>query len=344
MKKLFVLFVALAMVGAFTVSATASEWSFYGSARMSTFWDSFDAGDAAGDAGDDDGLSWALQGNSRVGARAKGDVLAGRFEYGTGVNLRILYGTWKLGGGRLLIGQAYSPVNIFISNQVHGGDADMLDFGGVYGGRQQELSYKVGGFEVALVNPNTGLVGATGDIDVSIPKIEAAYTYSGDTFSLGAVFGYQTFDVEKAAVPDYDVSSYVVGLYGAFNMGPAYINANVYGGQNTGDYGLWQQGAAGASFNVAGQLEDTDTIGFLGVVGFKAGDMTTFELGYGQVTHSYDTGEDDEASAFYIQAVLVPIKGVKIIPELGLQDFDTNRAGIDQGENTYFGVQWRIDF
>lgn len=344
MKKLFVLFVALAMVGAFTVPATASEWSFYGSARMSTFWDSFDAGDDAPDDADDDGLSWALQGNSRVGARAKGDVLSGRFEYGTGVNLRLLYGTWKLGGGRLLIGQAYSPVNVFISNQVHGGDADMLDFGGIYGGRQQEISYKVGGFEVALVNPNTSLVGETGDIDVSIPKIEAAYTYSADTFSLGAVLGYQVYDVENAAVPDYDVTSFVAGIYGTFNIGPAYINVNLYGGDNTGNYGLWQQGQASATFGPSGQIEDTSTIGALAVVGFKVGDMTTFELGYGQVSHSYDVGEDDNASAFYIQAVLVPVKGVKIIPELGIQDFDVNRAGDEEGENTYFGAQWRIDF
>lgn len=341
MKKLFVLFVALAMVGAFTVPAAAADWSFYGSGRMSTFWDSFDA---EVDTADDDGLTWALQGNSRVGARAKGDVVGGRFEYGTGVNLRLLYGTWKMGGGRLLVGQTYSPVNIFISNQVWASDNDMLNFGGLYGGRRQEISYAVGGFEVALINPSTGLVGADGDVDVSIPKIEAAYIFSADAFSVGAVAGYQTFAVEKASVPDYDVDSYVAGIYGTFNMGPAYINANVAFGQNIGNYGIYQSTSAGASLNAAGAIEDTDTISYLAVVGFKAGDMATFELGYGMSVSSYDTGEDDEVSAFYAQAVLVPVKGVKIIPEIGFIDYAENRANADQGENTYFGAQWRIDF
>ncbi len=341
MKRLFVLFVALAMVGAFTVSATAGDWSFYGSSRLSTFWDSFDA---EGDAGDDDTLTWALQGNARIGARVKGDVLGGRFEYGSGPNLRLLYGTWKMGGGQLLVGQTYTPVNIFISNQVFGGDTDMLRFGGVYDGRRAMLQYGVGGFKVALIQPGGAALGADGDVDNTLPKIEAAYKFSADAFSAGVVAGYQTFDVEGATVGgDYDVSSYVAGVYGTFNMGPAYINANVYMGQNTGNFGLWQTGNASASLTATGQVDDTDTLGYLGVVGFKAG-MATFEAGYGMVAHSYDTGEDDETSAFYVQAVLVPVKGMKIVPEIGFIDNAENRAGADEGEQTYFGAQWRIDF
>ena len=38
MKKLFVLFGAVALVVAFTAPSFAAEWSFYGSARMSMFW------------------------------------------------------------------------------------------------------------------------------------------------------------------------------------------------------------------------------------------------------------------------------------------------------------------
>ena len=39
MKKLFLFFIAFAMIAAFSVPAAAgdAEWNFYGSARMSTF-------------------------------------------------------------------------------------------------------------------------------------------------------------------------------------------------------------------------------------------------------------------------------------------------------------------
>lgn len=54
------------------------------------------------------------------------DELTGGFEYGSGVNLRKLYGEWNFGAGSLLIGQTYTPLNYFYSNQVYGGDNDLL--------------------------------------------------------------------------------------------------------------------------------------------------------------------------------------------------------------------------
>ncbi|MBW1777484.1 MAG: hypothetical protein JRJ54_07820 [Deltaproteobacteria bacterium] len=342
MKKLFVVFIALAMVGAFSLSAAAADWSFYGSSRMTTFWDSFstDEGDA-----DDDGLTWALQGNSRIGANVKTDgPISGRFEYGTGINLRLLYGQWDTGSVKLLFGQTYSPVNIFISNQVWGGDSDMLPFGGVYGGRRALAQMSVAGFKVALVQPVGSALGADGDVDYTIPKIEASYVFSADKFKLGAVGGYNAYDVEASSAGDYDVTSYVVGAFGQFNFGPAYVNANVWMGQNAGNYGLWNSGADDAVLN-GSTVEDTDSLGFLGVVGFKVSDMLSFEGGYGQVSNDNDTfAQEDETAAFYVQAVLKPAKGVKIIPEVGFVDYMEDAAGADEGDNTYFGAQWRVDF
>ncbi|MBW2041041.1 MAG: hypothetical protein JRI76_03315, partial [Deltaproteobacteria bacterium] len=53
---------------------------------------------------------------------------------------------------------------------------------------------------------------------------------------------------------------------------------------------------------------------------------------------------EDETAAFYVQAVLKPAKGVKIIPEVGFVDYMEDAAGADEGDNTYFGAQWRVDF
>ena len=105
MKKLLVLLAAVAFVVAFTVPAMSADWNFYGSSRISTFFDG-DSEELTGTGFDDDDLTWGLQGNSRIGAKVKAGDISGRFEYGTGINLRLLYASWNFGGGELLVGQA----------------------------------------------------------------------------------------------------------------------------------------------------------------------------------------------------------------------------------------------
>ncbi len=344
MKKLFILFAAAVLVFAYTLPAAAADWSFYGSARLSTFWDSFDS---ENDAADDDGLTWVGQGNSRIGAKVKADAISGRFEYGAGhgvANIRLLWGEWDMGAAKLGAGQHYTPVNIFISNQVWGSDIDMLPFGGVYDGRRPMLQLKVAGFKVALVQPNGAALGDDGDVDYTLPKVEASYLFKGNAFKVGVYGGYNTYDVEASSAGDYDVTSYILALRGTVNFGPAYISANAWMGQNAGNYGLFNSGADNAVLN-GSVVEDTDSLGLLGVVGFKVSDMLSFEGGYGQVSNSNDAfAEDDDTSAFYFQAVIKPVKGVKIVPEVGFIDYQEDASGADEGELTYFGAQWRIDF
>ena len=155
MKKLFVVIVSVALIAAFAVPASANEWSFYGNARMATFSIDRDFGDLVyspldtGDT-DDEGLQWALQGNSRVGATVKGENLSARFEYGTGVNLRRLYGEYDFGGWSLLIGQDYTPVTEFISGQVFDADLGLIGTGAFYGSRRPQLRATFGGFQEEL--------------------------------------------------------------------------------------------------------------------------------------------------------------------------------------------------
>ena len=76
------------------VSSFASEWNFYGSAYVSTFViysDFLNANDQA----------QSLQGNSRIDAKIN-DVVDGRFEYCTGIDVRILFGRWNFGAGACL--------------------------------------------------------------------------------------------------------------------------------------------------------------------------------------------------------------------------------------------------
>lgn len=340
MKKLFMFFIAAALIAAFSVPAAAddAEWSFYGSARMTTFMtDTSDGTDS------DEDLTWAQQGNSRIGAKVSAGDVGGHFEYGTSggsANIRLLYGTWNFGGGTLLLGQTYSPVNIFISNQVFGSDNDMLNTGGVYGGRQQMIQASFGGFKVALVSPSTIGVPA-GDVDTTLPKIELAYTFKSDMFTAGVVAGYNS--VEDDTVGGEDYVSNVIGLWGAVNFGPAYVKMNVYQAVNEQNYGL------AAGFHVGNGLqqadEDTTTIGALLVVGAKLSDTFALEGGYGQTTHDNDLfASDDTTNAMYVQATIGLAPGVFIVPEIGVIDYDEGTTNNDQGDVTYFGAKWQINF
>ena len=342
MKKLLVLFAAIALIGAFALPAAAADWSFYGSSRMATFMTDID--DKALPPDGDTDVGWALQGNSRIGASVKNGDVSGAFEYGSTPNLRKLYGSWDFGGGSLLVGQTYSPVNIFISNQVYGGDADMLDVGGVYGGRQQMIMLSIADLKVALVNPATSDLGTGGDVDTTIPKIELSWNKSIGPGSVKVVLGYNAFDVEAGAT-DYSVTSTVLGVMGTANFGAAYVNANVYTGTNTGDYGLWQQGAAGAVVTGT-DVDDCSTMGFLVVAGFKASETMNLELGVGSVEHESDvTGsEADDTMAYYVQATIALADGFFIVPEIGGYDYGDDAAGAEEGGMTYFGAKWQMNF
>jgi len=354
MKKLFVLCAAAIFVVAFTAPAFAAEWSFYGSARISSFWADQDFGDGAGPSGsgDDAGLyaghAFDIQGNSRIGANVKvSDNLTGRFEYGSTPNLRLLYGEYDFGGFKFGVGQDYVPLCMFYSNSAFGPDNNFLDVGGVYVGRDPMVWGKMGGFTVALVKPNVSLVTGAVDTDVTIPAIMAKYTFKIAGLSLAAAGGYQTYKVVDAADNDDDVNAYMVALGASYNMGPLYIGADYWMGQNTGNLGQATFGFApniSASADADGVL-DNDSYGYLAVVGFKLSDMLYFEGGYGFASGDLDdAAKKDETSGYYVQAQISLAKGVLLVPEIGYYDLKDDAKGADQGDVTYYGLKWQISF
>lgn len=325
MKKLMVIIAALAMV---TGSAYAADWNFYGSARIQTFI-------TDSDLADEDIFDETMQGNSRIGANVKvSDELTGRFEYGTGVNVRVLYGEWNFGGGKFLVGQTYTPLNMFYSNQVYGSDTDLLGYGGVYSGRAPMLRLKFGDFQIAAVDPNT-----PGASDVTMPAIEAKYTLGLGALRLALAGGYQSYEVASG-----DVDSYVVALGAGMNFGAAYVNAQVYTGQNGGSL-IWidtGDGLGGTAVDTGTAIVDMDNFGWLLVAGFKVNDMFSLEAGYAMAEAELDVAgvDADEVSSYYIQATVGLAPGVFFVPEIGVIDYD--EAG--QDEITYYGVKWQINF
>jgi hypothetical protein len=371
MKKVLVLFASVVLVAAFTLPAAAADWSFYGSSRMSTFYVDRDK-ESFGGAFDDTDLTWDQQGNSRIGANVKAGDVVGRFEYGD-FSARLLYAEWDFGAGKLLVGQTYGPVNCFISNQVFGGDSDMLPYGGIYGTRNDMIRFRFGSFDVAFLEnegsagivpvataASVGVVagapavipataGAAGlDVDEDIPKLEARWNHTFGALFMEIAGGYQTFDVvDTGTDKEYSIDSYILYLCLKYSMGAFYINGDVYIGQNLANYGIWTVGAASATYNAAtDDILDNDSFGWLLVGGFKVSDQISLEAGYGMAEHEPDIAgaQEDDVAAFYVQAVIGLAKGVMLVPEIGVIDFKDSNTGTDQGKNTYFGAKWQINF
>jgi hypothetical protein len=238
---------------------------------------------------------------------------------------------------------------MFYSNQVWGGDNDLLNAGQAYGGRRPMLRYKINGFQVALVQPNAITVAdlpAGGDLDVLLPKFEARYHLKQEMFFMDIYGGAQTWTVEYAN-SDYDVNAYVAGLGGGVNFGPAFVKANVYFARNGGAFGLAAMGKDDPYYSGAkDEVVDVDTLGAMGVVGVKAGDNMTFEAGIGYIANEYDVdnAETDDGMQIYANCSIDITKGFFIVPEVGFVDYGDNHAGVEEGDMTYFGAKWQINF
>jgi len=365
------------------VCALAAEWNMYGSARMELFYTSIDkesidnywVGKGGDGVNDDTDLQMSLVPNSRIGANVKtSDAVSGRFEYGTGVNVRLLYGDWNFGSGTLRVGQDYTPISGATSNQVVDVDDNLNSVGAVDDIRTPQIKLIMGGLQAALIT-NQGSAtssfsgaGYTGT-DIVLPKIEVSYEFANDMMSIMPFAGYQSFDVETTGAnqSSKSISSYLVGVHGRFNFGPAYVNASGHWAQNAGDFGLFERGVASAtvspivfSQSVAAasyaqlngtSVEDATSYGAALVVGFKASDMVSIEGGVGMVKNevkdSTGTKIKDDTICYYVNAPITLAPGVQIVPEIGAFNFGDYEVGgtkTSEGQRVYYGAKFQIDF
>jgi hypothetical protein len=165
--------------------------------------------------------------------------------------------------------------------------------------------------------------------------------------------GYQTYEIELQSGPSEDVDAYVAGIGAGVNVGPAFFRAGFHMGQNFGNYGQWNQ-AAGyfgddyfndkATFDVNGRLEDSDGMGYLGVLGFKANDMLTIEAGYGYEETELDAlNYEAEVAQYYLNATINIHKNFFVVPEIGMIEYEEEGVSAEP-ELFYVGAKWQINF
>jgi hypothetical protein len=356
-----------------TVPVMAADWSFYGSARMSTFYKYTDFGDAPVNGEDDDwGMIWDFQTNSRLGAKVKADKVSGQIELalkGTDgsdidVGTRRAFGVWNFSDNAALkVGKDYSPVSQDISNQVFNADDDMEGSGTFHGRRPGGLTLMIGGLEVALLtNPlstSAGQFPADSDPDYNLPKLEARYTLRLENFQIVPFGGFNYFQVSDTSdtraagtlTDSADIISYVGGLTLRANISAFYASAVGAYGQNWSNAN-WKNGyndvtSSQATLKNSNGGTNDATSYMLGLVcGFAATSNLKFEAGAGYRNDDPDTpgSDNDDFWQGYVQAVITLAPGVYLVPEVGYQDFMDDAAGDDEGYDWYAGAKWQIDF
>jgi hypothetical protein len=346
MKKIIVLTAVFAMV--FAGTALAADWNFYGSSRVGLFSNTISKEMSPVTGQDFTTTTYAQQGNSRIGANVAAGDVKGRFEYGTGVNLRLLYGTWNFGSGEMSVGQMYNPTYYGLSNQVYDGDNGLAGFGAPFS-RLDAIEFKFGGFKIAAVEPAT--VAAAGTVSkVTLPKLEAAYNGAFGPVNLHVSGGWVGFENITTATNASKTAAAMVGqVMAKYNAGPFMVGGSFLYGINLGNYGwnVGPAGAAGVQTNAAGEIKDTTTMAYTLVVGFTINDMLGVEGGFGYTVNSYDStisNNDDPAMAYYIQLPITLADGVFIIPEVGKYDFDEDAAKAKEGNVGYLGAKFQINF
>ena len=342
MKKALLCVAILAMMAG---SAYAADWNFYGSARVETFYTDTDNGDGTSTTN----FNEELLGTSRIGAKVDvNDELKGRFEYGASdgeANIRLLYGVWDFGPGTLLVGQDYTPLYLPVSNQVYGTDNGLGGWGEPYPGRHAQIKLTFDDFQFAIVSADNTYYDGTNNVSTNtearLPRLEARYKVNMDNWFMGAAAGYNSFEVDGR----YDVDSYIGVITAGFTAGRFSLGGEVFFGENVGnlvssDVNDEDSGKGYAEIS-GGKVLDNEAFGYEIVGGYMINDMVSVEAGIGyQQTELDDAANEDEVYACYVQTPITLFPGVFIIPEVGKIDYKEG----DQGDKTYFGAKWQINF
>lgn len=364
MKKLLAIVSSFVFLCVFTSSAMA-EWGMYGQARLGTWYNMQDK-DLSKTGKEEIYFNETLQTNARVGADVTTGDVKGKFEYGADVlnyadtttsknatkavgNIRLLYGSWNFGGGTLLVGQNYTPVDShMVSNASKDDDALLQWIGEPYEGRLPQIQFIFGDLTIAAIQPKyVSISGYTeDDYHTYLPKLEIGYNLTMDSVKATLFGGVNVVKYSNVTTDDHTVYSGIVGGRMMANMGDVYVNGDLFFAQNANNYGLSMAGAAKtAEMNSKNDVENSISYGGVFAVGGKMDETMTAEFGAGYVQSDVRSAKDpDAAVGVYAQLRYSPISAVLITPEIGYVDYLDNNQGADEGSSIYAGAKWQINF
>lgn len=324
------------------VVAEEANWSFYGNVRMGVFQEQLTK-EKAGDGKADSDFAMGLMSTSRIGAKIQKDKVTALVEYNHAGVLRHFYAQIPLGGGKLLIGQSWCPsVALIVAEQVYANDNALVQRGTFYEGRREQITYSNGGLQVALMQPTTpDPTGSAVDTDVSIPKIEGAFSFGAGPAKITLLAGTQSYKVNTTA-KSYSIASTVLGAGIRSAAGPAKISFAMYSAVNSANYGAYTTGNGAATYDAASDsIKNTTAIGYTLAVSASG-----LHLGYGSESTKEDvTGaKDDVTTGLYVNYPVKLDSGLVITPEAGIHDDAKDENDVKEGSKSYLGAKLQVNF
>lgn len=374
------------IVAAIGVSAPAMALDVtpYGAIRVGTWWTSSTYYNSTGNSLHDSDFSEDLQGNSLVGLRAKEGDFSAVAEVGAynpkdrskGLELRLLFGEWDFGNGKLRVGYAPSPY-VYRTEQVYDSDGGFNGYGSLWDGRYAQIKASLNnGFYVTLMKQSTGTFGSnyttnTGpawqntqfnntatqyaatntDYDTYLPKTIIGYEGKAGIVTFG---GGGAFNMYKVTQTNTDVVAYRDEIYSGLgflharvDMAPVELKFNVYGGRNIGNLMGNAAAATGSYFyrdTASGKTANAYTYGGWGQIGYTVNDKVKIFTGASYEVNDSDLRHTDNRMAAFANANLMVTKNFKIVPEVTfLNDLDSV-TGTKEPRIIAAGVKWEMSF
>jgi hypothetical protein len=393
MKKFVLCFVALSLVVLVVAPAMAASITPYASMRLGTFWrhvELEDDGLTTGGDDDDSDLEIQLADISRFGAKgqvgdifghvelglryssnASGHLVGGdlalaasgdsiRPHYNRQVYTRLLYGTYKMQGATLLVGQYYTPPT-FPSAQQGPGAFNLqngnIGYGCLWDRRWPQVRVTLdNGFHVVAAEPFAGTrvdgfsappLGLTGgDYDVTMPKLFVGWDFKKEGLYLGPGFGYQTMELDDVSGVSEDVDAWVAFLKGKLALGTVDLQFAAHYGQNLNDFGILARGSSRAVLDASGDVEDADSYGGYLQASFKV-DTKTINVGWGYSNDENDAvglGEADEQMLYFVNCKIPIAETFFVVPEFNYADGMEDANETDDRDTWNVGILWQMDF
>ncbi|NTV50252.1 MAG: hypothetical protein HGB32_15135 [Geobacteraceae bacterium] len=382
MKKSIIGAVVLGATVALAIPAMAIDVTPYGAIRVGTWYTaSTYYNPTTGASLHDSDFSLDLQGDSLIGIRVKEGEYSGVAELGAynpknrgaGVELRMLFGDWNFGEGKLRVGYLPSPY-VFRSEQAFDADGGFNGYGSLFDGRYAQIKVSMNnGFYVALMKQAPGLtkgvVNSTtnaGGAYANTPYNGTATTYAAtntdyDTFMPKTVAGYEgksgfasygggvagnfykvTNTVANVETSSDDIFSLMGYAHTTIDLKPVELKFHVYGGQNLGD--LMSNGAATAGSYYSGK-KNSYTYGGFGQVGYIVSDKVKIYSGVSYEANKNDTYiKDDNKMAAFANLQYIVTKNFKIVPEVSFLNDLESSTGTKEPRVYAAGAKWEMSF
>ncbi len=355
MRKLFILFAAVAFVFAFTAPAKA-DVAISGYIAFQTYMEDFEDPDPA--ELDTSELAWDKDNIcSRLTFAFKDGPFGAIVEIrpNVGSYVRHWWGTWNFGAGTLGIGQFWTPdFNPITTDKFGCGAMTPLTAGGSV--RQPMIQLQFGNFKIAGATPATGvptdLPVAYDDTETSIPKLMASYNLNVAMVGLKFFGGMNSVDARDSTTDaTIGVDSYMLGLNATLGLGALTIKGQVWTAENPIEYGTGSDTDGYLTASMTGTT--INDVGFMAYginLAYQVNDAWTVTGGYTAATSDRtDVGVETEweSSQYHVNATWRVAKNVYISPEyivLDRGDITVGNSTTEQSTDTRIGVYWRIKF